>query len=244
MALSDSKIYDMYEELKYNFLFHNDINCIHMLLNLYDLENNMSNIFPKYISINKLRKQISSILKKRRGKHLIAYNLGEVIHEDINRLELFLYLEGYRQGYLDSKSANLLEGITVDHYSISELYNMKHLFHYQEKETDVEDFKKFIENEISHKEKEDKNLYNIISNYTVNIVRPKIISLNKYLDKQLAMDYTYKNINIKEDETLLTLKELDKIYRVVEKTTYINGIRLYKDSYWNGLNDRVLKRYR
>lgn len=244
MALSNTNVYNMYEELKYNFLFHNDINCIHILLNLYDLENNMNNIFPKYISINKLRKNISSLLRKRRGNHLIAYNLGEVIHEDINRLELFLYLEGYRQGYLDSKNVNLLEGLTMEYYSISELYSMKHLFHFQENEKDIKKFKFNLEKEIKENEKNDKYLYNIISNYTLNIIKPKIISLNKYLDKQLAMDYTNKNINIKEDETLLTLEELDKIYKVVKKITYQNAMRLYKDSYWNGLNDRVLNRYR
>lgn len=244
MALSDIKVYDMYEELKYNFLFNNDINCIHMLLNLYDLENNISNIFPKYISINKLRKHISLLLKKRRGNHLIAYNLGEVIHEDINRLELFLYLEGYRKGFLDSKKVNILEKLTIKHYSISDLYNMKHLFHFQEKEIDIKKFKSIIEKEITENEKEHKHLYNIITNYTDSVLRPKIISLNKYLDKQLAMDYTYKNINIKEDEALLTLGELDKIYKLVEKIVYKNGIRLYKEAYWNGLNDRVLKRYR
>lgn len=244
MALSDSKIYDIYEELKHNFLFNNDINCIHILLNLYDLENNISNIFPKYMSINKLRKHISVLLKRRRGKHLIAYNLGQLIHEDINRLELFLCLEGYRQGFLDSKNVNLLEGITIKHYSISELYNMKHLFHFEVKDQDIKNIKIFIEDEISDIEKEDSHIYNIISNYMISVIRPKIISLNKFLDKQLAMDYTYKNINIKEDETLLTLEELDKIYKAVEKITYTNAMGLYKDAYWNGLNDRVLKRYR
>lgn len=244
MALSDIKIYDMYEELKHNFLFNNDINCIHILLNLYDLENNISNIFPKYISINKLRKHISLLLKNRRGKHLIAYNLGELIHEDINRLELYLYLEGYRRGYLDSKNVNTLEGLTMKYYSVSDLYNMKHLFQFQGQELDIKKFKIAIENEIVDFEKEENCLYNIISNYTNTIIRPKIITLNKYLDKQLAMDYTYKNINIREDETLLTLEELDKIYNVVEKIAYTNAMRLYKDAYWNGLNDRVLKRYR
>lgn len=244
MALSDSNVYNMYEELKYNFLFHNDINCIHILLNLYDLENNINNIFPKYISINNLRKNISSLLKKRRGNHLIAYNLGELIHEDINRLELFLYLEGYRQGFLDSRNVNILESLTIKCFSISELYSMKHLFHFQGKDTEIKKFKIAIEKEIKENEQKDKHLYNIILNYNINIIKPKIISLNRYLDKQLAMDYTYKNINIKEDETLLTLEELDKIYKVVEKITYKNAMRLYKDSYWNGLNDRVLSRYR
>ena len=66
MALLDGKAHNIYDKLKYNFLFNNDINCIHILLNLYDLENNINNIFPKYMSINKLRKNISKLLRDRR----------------------------------------------------------------------------------------------------------------------------------------------------------------------------------
>lgn len=64
MELSNLKAYDIYEGLKYEFLFNNDINCIHILLNLYDLEKNINNIFPKYISIKQLRRNIRRILKK------------------------------------------------------------------------------------------------------------------------------------------------------------------------------------
>lgn len=244
MALSDSKVYNIYEGLKHNFLFNNDINCIHILLNLYDIEDNINNIFPKYVSINVLKKHISKHLKNRPGNHLIAFNLGELIHEDINRLELFLYLEGYKHGYLNIKLVNILEGVTVKHFSISELYSMKYLFHFDTKEKEILDCKNKIFEDLQIEENENKVLYNTITNYTSSIIKTKIISLNKYLDKQLAMDYNSQMINIKEDETLLTLEELNGIYKEVVKITLKNGFKLYKDAYWNGLNDRVLKRYR
>jgi len=244
MALSDSKAYDIYEGLKYKFLFNNDINCIHILLNLYDLENNINNIFPRYVSIQYLRKHISRLLKDRRGNHLIAYNLGELIHEDVNRLELYLYLEGYKLGYLNNREANVLEGLTIKYHSIPDLYNMKYLFHFNIKEKEIYEYKSSLYDKLQKKEKNDNYLYDTINHYASNVMKSKIISLNKYLDKQLTIDIEHKSPNIKEDETLLTLDELNEIYDEVVKIIFKNGQKLYQDAYWYGLNDRVLKRYR
>ena len=244
MALLDSNAYDIYDKLKYKFLFNNDINCIHILLNLYDLENNINNIFPNYISINNLRKNISKLLIDRRGNHLIAYNLGEVIHEDINRLELFLYLEGYKYGFLDNKDVNQLEDITIKYYSIPDLYNMKYLFHFNTKEEEIREFKNRFFDNIEKEEKTNKRLNAIMTKYISNIIQPKVFSLNKYLDKQLSIDIGLDGPNIKEDETLLTFDELKTIYDEVLRIILKDGYRIYLKACWNGLNDRVLKRYR
>ncbi|HLR21918.1 MAG TPA: hypothetical protein VK087_07925 [Tissierellaceae bacterium] len=244
MALSDSKAYDIYEELKYNFLFNNDINCIHILLNLYDLENNINNIFPKYVSIHYLRKRISRLLQDRPGNHLIAYNLGELIHEDVNRLELFLYLEGYKYGYLNNEEINTLENKTLKYFKVSDLYNMKYLFQFDTKNAEIEEYKNLLYENLQEQEKSNKYLYNTITGYTDNVIKRKIISLNKYLDKQLTIDTNLETLNIKEDDTLLPLDELNEIYNAVVKIILKNSQKLYKDAYWNGLNDRVLKRYR
>lgn len=244
MALLDTDVHDIYDRLKYNFLYNNDINCIHILLNLYDLENNINNIFPNYISINNLRKNISKLLVDRRGNHLIAYNLGELIHEDINRLELFLYLEGYKYGFLNNKLANKLEDLTINYYSISDLYSMKYLFHFKTKEEEILEFKNNLFNNIEKEEKMYKRLNNIIDKYVSNIIQPKIYSLNKYLDKQLSIDIGKNGPNIKEDETLLTLDELKTINFEVLRIILKDGQKIYQNASWNGLNDRVLKRYR
>ncbi len=243
MALSDSKVYDLYEGLKYNFLFNNDINCIHILLNLYDLESNINNIFPKYISIERLRKNITKVLKKRKGNHLMAYNLGELIHEDINRLELLIYLDGYKSGYLNKKHIDKLENITLEYFSISELYNMKYLFHFDNSIKEVEKFKDNIYERLLQEKETQNMLEETIDNYTENILKPKILNLNKYLDKQLAIDYDSCSPYIKDEESVLTLEELKVVYKEVLNIITRNINKLYNDAYWNGLNDRVIMRY-
>lgn len=50
--------------------------------------------------------------------------------------------------------------------------------------------------------------------------------------------------SIGEGDTILTLNELDYIYKEILKLILKGGLRLYKEAYWYGLNDRVLKRYR
>lgn len=236
--------YELYNSLKHNFLYNNDINCIHILLNLYDLEENIRNIFPKYISIRHLRNHISKCLKERSGNELIAKNLGELIHEDINRLELSLYLEGYKQGYYCKKRVNLLESLTIKFFSIDELYSLKYLFHFETKRKEVLDLKERIFSEIDEDEKHTKFLYNNINKYISNIIKTKVHSLNKHLDKQLTIDCCSDAGKIKEESSLLTKEDLHIIYKEVKRIIIKNGFKLYKDAYWNGLNDRVLKRYR
>lgn len=244
MPVCTSNEYDLYDGLKHNFLYNNDINCIHILLNLYDLEDNIRNIFPKYVSIKHLRNHISKSLKNRRGNQLIAMNLGELIHEDINRLELFLYLEGYKKGYYNNKQVNVLESLTMKFYSIEELYTLKYLFHFENNKREIVEMKIKILDELVEDDIHMKFLYENIKKYSSSVVRTKILSLNKYLDKQLTIDYNSSMGNFKEDETLLTKDDLKGIYNEVLKIIIKNGIMLYKDAYWNGLNDRVLKRYR
>ena len=73
MALSNDTFYDLYEGLKHNFLFKNDLNSIHILLNLYDIEDNIRNIFPKYVSIKYLRNHISYNISYK--MHTSAFSL-------------------------------------------------------------------------------------------------------------------------------------------------------------------------
>ena len=244
MALSDPKYYDLYEGLKYKFLFNNDINCIHILLNLYDLESNINNIYPKYISIKRLRKNIRKALRNRRGNHLIAYNLGELIHEDINKLELLIYIEGYKSGYLNKKYADNLENIALKYFKISDLYNMKYLFHFDKSISEVDDFKTDIYKHLLKEETSESLLEETIEKYAEDILKPKVLNLNKYLDKQLSIEYQSKPPYFKDEESLLTLNELKSVYKEVIKIITRNTNKIYNDSYWNGLNDRLITRYR
>jgi hypothetical protein len=112
------------------------------------------------------------------------------------------------------------------------------------KKKEILDLKERIFIEIDEDEKYSKFLYNSINKYITNVIKSKVFSLNKFLDKQLTIDYCSNAGNIKEDSTLLTKDDLYFIYIEVKKAIIKNGFKLYKDAYWNGLNDRVLKRYR
>lgn len=244
MAIANNDICSIYDGLIYKFLYKNDINCIHILLNLYDLEENITNICPKYVSIYHLKKRISKFLKRNKGNHFMSLNLGQLIHEDINRLELFIYLEGYKHGYFNNCWVNILEKITVKNVPLGQLYKSKYLFHFDNKIKQVSDIKALIAEEIQENEKQNKYLYNTITDYCNKLLKGKIFSLNKHLDKQLTIEYDSKMYSIKEDDSLLTLDELNGIYKEIVKVVLKDGLKLYKEAYWYGLNDRVLKRYR
>ncbi|MDR7856441.1 hypothetical protein [Tissierella sp.] len=241
MALANNHMCSIYDGLIHKFLYKNDINCIHILLNLYDIEENITNIFPKYLSIYHLKKHISKFLKNRKGNNLISMNLGQLIHEDINRLELFIYLEGYRHGYYNNYWVNILEKLTLKNINFDQLYKRKYLYHFEKNIKQVEDIKALVCEDIAINEDQNQFLYNIIENYCDKILKGKVLSLNKFLDKQLTVDY---DSNIKEDDSILTLNELYNIYTEVVKVVIKDGFKLYKEAYWYGLNDRVLKRYR
>lgn len=243
MVLNQCKGYNLYEGLNYNFLYNKDINCIHILLNLYDLEINISNIYPKYISLKNLRKSISRTLKGRKGKELISKNLSDLIHEDINRLELFLYLEGYKLGFQDNKKANLLEKLIIKSFKIKELEKLKYLFQLDNNEKIIE-FKNSIFSDSAESDDKFHLINKLVSVYCINIIKPKILSLNKYIDKQLIIEYDSENIMIVEDAPLIIKDDLIDIYNAVYKIIMENGLDLLKDSYWNGLKDKVLKRYK
>ncbi|MBU5314111.1 hypothetical protein KQI38_19000 [Tissierella carlieri] len=244
MAIANNDICSIYDGLIYKFLYKNDINCIHILLNLYDLEENITNICPKYVSIHHLKKHISKFLKQRKGNHFISLNLGQLIHEDINRLELFIYLEGYKHGYFNNSWVNILEKITVNNIPLDKLYKSKYLYHFDNTTKQVLDIKAMIGEEIQESERLNKHLYNIIRDYCNKLLKGKIFNLNRHLDKQLTIEYNSRMYRIKEDDGILTLEELNNIYKEIVKVVLKDGLKLYKEAYWYGLNDRVLKRYR
>lgn len=244
MALANKDLYELCAGLKYKFLFKNDINSIHILLNLYDIEDNIKNIFPKYVSMKYLRNKIRRLFKNRKGNQLIAHNLVNLIHEDINRLELLLYIEGYKGGFSNIKYANALENLTYRYYSLEELYSLKYLFHFETKIDDILELKVRLFKKLESSDDDNSNYFVTINEYCDYVIKSKVLSLNKHLDKQLIMDGNNFGINIVEDDYLLTKEDLNKIYKEVLEIITKNGLKLFKDAYWNGVNDRVLLRYK
>lgn len=244
MVLAKVDLWEIYEGLKYNFLYKNDINSIHILLNLYDLEDNMKNICPKYICTNDIRKRIRRQLVYRKDRQLISNNIALLLHEDIARLELVLYLEGYKYGYYNNKWVNTLEDETIRHYSIEDIYEKNFLFHHSIYLKDIMKIKEDFSLEIDQKEKKVSFLHDFINTYCEKLIKGKVYNLNNYIDKQLKIEYDLYKLNIKEEGSLLSMKELNKIYKTIVNTIMKNNIKLYKDASWFGVNDRVLNRYK
>lgn len=244
MALASKGFFGIYNGLIHKFLYNSDVNSIHILLNLCDLEDNITNISPRYISIHRIKRHINRFLKHKKGNQFISLNLGQLIHDDINRLELYIYIEGYRNGYFNNHFVNMLEKLSIENIPLEELYKRKYLYHFKQTPNKIKSLQEAIYKELTKKEKKNKELYGNIKDYCDDILKKKVLSLNKYLDKQLTIEYDSKHYTIKEDYSLLTLDELNKIYEEVFKMTFRSGMKLYKEAYWYGVNDRVLKRYK
>ncbi|NLV76094.1 MAG: hypothetical protein GX023_03795 [Tissierellia bacterium] len=244
MVLAKIDLWEMCEGLKYNFLYNKDINSIHILLNLYDLEANIKNICPKYISANEIRKRVIRKLAHRKDRQLISNNIALLLHEDVARLELIIYLEGYKYGYYNNKWVNRLEDETIKHYSIDYIYDKNFLFHHSISFKEIIKFKEDFFIEIDNHEKETAYLHDLINVYCDKIIKGKIYNLNYYIDKQLKIEYDSDKLNIREEGSLLSMKELSSIYNTIVNIIIKSNIKLFKDASWYGINDRVLNRYK
>lgn len=244
LVLVKIDLWEIYEGLKYNFLYNGDINSIHILLNLYDLEANVRNICPKYICTNEIRKKIKRQLKYRKDRQLISNNIALLLHENVTRLELIIYLEGYKYGYFNNKWVNNLENEAIKYYSVEYLYDKNFLFHHDIYFKEIIDLKNNFYLEIDNQEKKSNFLHDFILTYCEKTIKGKVYNLNSYIDRQLKIEYETNHLNIKEEGSLLSMKELNSIYENVVNTIIKNNIKLYKEASWYGINDRVLNRYK
>ncbi|MFR7872461.1 hypothetical protein [Peptoniphilus sp. HMSC062D09] len=239
LAFKDIKKY-----LIANFLFKGDLDSINILLNLYNVYESIENIYPRYVTLENLRKDIIKIYRQKEGIELIARNLSSLIHDDINRLELYLYLEGYRLGFNSKKHINLLEIITLKFLTIDELYNRNKLFQYEFKNEEVLSFKKLVFKDIRKDRQIRIFIKSTLSDVKKRLLNDKINNINNHLDMQLIFKSEDDNVKIKEVDSYLTEKEIETLNNKISKFLYIDGFRIFRNGFWDGVNDRVLKRYK
>ncbi len=243
MSTSSVKILDMYEGLKNKFLYQNDLNSIYILLALYDLEENIANIYPKYMCKNEIRRKIKNILRNREDGDLIAHNLSIVLHEDINRLELCFYLEGYKHGYTCNQWVNKLEEKSLEIMGIDQIYRSPFLFHFDISEPQIKGLYSKCRQEIEYQERKSKYIEGLVYAFANKIIKRKIVDLDKYVNKQLRMDFELYYIKIKETEYKLMEAEIDKVYHTIVNILIKKMKNIYKEAFWFAINDKVLKRY-
>ncbi len=230
LAIAKENYYNIYEKLEHKFLYNNDLNSIHILLNLYDLDKNIKNIHPKYISSDRVRKSISNILEFNENGEEIASIISRVLHEDISRLELYICIEGYKNGYFNKRLANKLENITIENISCDRLYNKEYLHHFDTSSNEIVRAKYKLYRELDEN-LESKEIYSLISDYNRLVIETKLLNINSDLEKEMEIEP-------------LAPKEIEDVIENVFKIILDSTSSIYKESYWYGLNDRVLKRYR
>lgn len=243
--LADKQNLEVSNSLKKKFLFENDINSIHLLINIYESENNMGNVFPKYISKGVLRKLILGMLRGRAGKELAAKNISELIHDDFNRLELLIYLEGYKFGLNSNKYVNTAECLLLKDYDLESIYYMSVIKNIADANDEIKFYKSCILKSLRYELLNNDSYKNMIETYSKYVIKPKIFMLNRNLDKQLKMDETdCGKAVIRFEAEPFDKVELSKMYRKIKNLIFKDGIRIFEDAYWSGIIDKVFMRYK
>lgn len=234
---------DIYQGLTHKFLYNNDLNSIYMLLALYDMEENISNICPIYTYSKDIKYKIKNILKDREDAEVISQNLSVIVNEDMNKLELCFYLEGYKHGFNSPKHINYLEDKTLKLLSVKDIYEAKYLFHFDIKNKIIVEFKeecfKFLEN----RNENNKHIEELINTFTNQVIKKKISNLGDYVERQLKINFDVYNFSIDEVDYNLTEEEIDRLYKLMLKTLTVHLKKVYKEAFWYAINDKVLMRY-
>ncbi len=231
-------------DLKRKFLFDDDEGSLNLLLNLYDNEDSISNFYIKYFSLSSLKKIILKNLRNNPGKDLAAKNISELIHSDINRLEVYLFLEGYKLGKKSSNTANEIEKRLLYTIGIENLYSKKEARNAFLFEKSLTDFKirysDLLSLEILKEEKYRLTVYN----YSKNIIRPKLLKVNRYIDRQLKVSDEMGEVTLEIEGKPISRSEIISLNNKIFEFLIKDGIRIIVDGFWEGVLEEVLRRYR
>lgn len=234
---------DVKAKLLHRFLYDQDSSAMQILLGLYDLEEKIQNIFPSYVSMRNLKRDVLSFLRRKENRSLLANSLTRAIYDDVNRYELALYLEGYKRGYSAVNFANELEVIALGHFDVAELFERKQLFQYDYKEEDVHRLRNRSLRHVLEREAGDRLVRSHAVCFGRKVLKKKVFTLNRYVDRQLQINFKSTNGKYNEPEYFLTHQELWGLNRKLTKFLYLDGLRIYTSAYWCGVNDLVLRRY-
>ena len=234
---------DVKDFLLDKFLLDGDVDSMNILLNSYNIEDSINTITPSYISLKHLKKDLVSFLKNKEGKELLAYNISNVIHDDINKFELAIYLEGYRAGFNSKAHVDIVESLAFSIYDLNTIYTCKKLFKSSVLPPEVQKVKNKVFADVDKLGYPKKKINDIVKKLDFKLLRKKIYMMNSFLDKQLMFSDNPEEGFI-ELGNALTRNELLGLNKKIIKFMLRDGLRVYKNAFWDGVNDRVLKRYK
>ena len=241
MTASEYTDIEIKKELEARFLYHDDVDAMDLLLSIIDHNQNCNTLKPKYVCTDRVRTSLRRMLYYREDRELIISAVLQGVHNDINRIEFSLYLDYYTEGYNYKEGVDLLEREVLKRYSAASLADKGKLYH----ETNDLKMRK-LKKEILKNFSDSNTAYytlRLIENYCEKTMKPKIMQLNKSMNKQLRFYYDSNKIYI-HDEVFLSKKLLIKMYRRVLSTFTNVLLRTAANAVWYGVNDRVLERYK
>ena len=194
MSASDYNEIEIKKELEARFLYHDDVDAMDLLLSIIDNNQSYNKLRPKYICSDRIRTSLRRMLHYRDDKEFIISAVLQGIHNDINRMELSLYLDYYTLGYGYKDGVDLLEREVLKRFTPASLATQRKLYH-ESKDIRIKKLRNQI---IGNYREHNSYLYTIklINNYCDKTMRPKIMHLNTTMNKQLRFYYDSNNIYI------------------------------------------------
>ena len=229
------------KELEYSFLYKNDSDSMHLLLSILDHRHKYNNLRPKYLLMKKLTTSLKRALYMRKDRDAILRGLRKLVNDDINRFELAVVVEVYAKGLMDHDWINRVERLALEEFEVFELENMQTLYQTAKSGRSM-GFKSSIFHHLKIDTDGFKELKRLTTIYCRKVLKKKIYRLNDYMDKQIVLNFEDLS-HLKMEENNLTIRDLNYIYNKVNRYLYNSITKVYKDSYWNGINDAVLERY-
>ena len=129
MTASEYTDIEIKKELEARFLYHDDVDAMDLLLSIIDHNQNCNTLKPKYVCTDRVRTSLRRMLYYREDRELIISAVLQGVHNDINRMELSLYLDYYTEGYNYKEGVDLLEREVLKRYSAASLADKGKLYH-------------------------------------------------------------------------------------------------------------------
>lgn len=236
------RLEDLEENLEYQFLYESDSDSIHLLLSMLDLDHPTSNLQPRYILMKNINTSLFRALSDRKDRYFILPAIQKLINDDVHRFELAICLKAYPLGREESMVwVDKLERVALETYSPQELEHLHILFQSAKKGPAMA-----IKSQLFHWLKDQTNnykeLYRFCNIFSQKVIKSKIYRANHHLDRQIVLDFDHLS-QLTSEESVLTIKDLNFIYRKFRQYLASNACRIYKENIWNGINDAVLERY-
>lgn len=239
MALSINNIKKLHKCLEYNFLYKDDLKSMHLLLAILENETRLKKLKPNYICMKGIKRSLARALYYRSDKDLIMRSVRKLINDPINKVELSMYIDAYFSGYDDKEWADKLEKHSLEYGFLEDFNNSGDILFHLSEDYRILELREDIYEDLEARLDKSKRIERISFSYCEKTIKDDIFKLNDHLDKQLEIG----NNSIKKQEMLLTIPDLSNIYQNIVNAFARNLRKIYKYSYWYGVNDRLLNRY-